>query len=195
MPRTAAAGKELSTSIDRSRTIDGNRGSDVARRSSLDRRGRSKRVGVELERPERARRAGKPRASSDRRVGSGRCTPIPRRPTRDFAGRPPRGTARPPARSRRSTPKRAADRLDDALHVEEISRAARRPTSAAGAPLRSRRRPPRATSPARGEARAGLEQPHVVRARRRRLCAAASTSPGSSDGRSTANFSDSGLAT
>src|SRR5262249_50807344 len=34
VPRTAAAGKLLSTRIDRSRTIDGNRGSDSARRSS-----------------------------------------------------------------------------------------------------------------------------------------------------------------
>ena len=87
-----------------------------------------------------------------------------------------RAVSTTPFMSKKSTARRGA--------APVVGRGRARPGERQRAPLRRRVR----------EARADLEQPHVVAARGGGCARTASTRPGSSDGRSTANFSDSGLA-
>ena len=93
----------------------------------------------------------------------------------------------------RRTPRRLADALDDALHVEEVDRRGvpppqwSPPTAPVQAHARARRSPPRRVK------RSPISNSRTSRCSRRRLWATASTRPGSADGRSTAKFSDSGL--
>ena len=89
---------------------------------------------------------------------------------------------------------RLADALDDALDVEEIDVAACRRSSDRRRRARSRRTRATRRSPRARENRAPISNSRTSRCSRRRLCATASTRPGSTDGRSTAKFSDSGLA-
>ena len=171
--------------------MDGKRGSDSARRSSPA--ATAQRVEVELGNVELFR-DGKPRAT--RRQG-----PAVRAPQLHAPSRRTTTAARPVARNGAgsrlaelgSHTERCAQPFDDALDVEEVDGARARTTSAdrSAAPHHEPRGSP---ALARGaEPAAGLEEPDVLRSRRR-LCRHASSRPGQQRRAQDRELSDSGLA-
>ena len=194
VPRTAAAGKASSTRIDRSRTIDGKRGSDSARSGSA--RAPQPRPRRDRFRPRRSFAGGKPARLGDRgheladdaevslAVGEHRAArPGTRYGRRDAAKFERAGWQPSAAHSSSTTP---------FTSKKSTGRARRRTSAACGrcAAPRDRRRAPFAGG---REPAAGLEQPDVLAAAAPVVRARVDQS-GSSDGRSTANFSDSGFA-
>ena len=191
VPRMIAAGKVSSTTIERSRTTNGWRGSGCAASSACDRADRG-RVEIELgdeDRvlPRRTAAVGDGRGElADDADGRAGAVHVNRRGVAgDEIGRV--GTARSPGRC----PSASASRSTTPL-------TSKKSTSRAPPPVLRRRAGPGERDAAcfavAREAGADLEQPRRRARPWRRLCATASTRPGSSDGRSTANFSDSGLA-
>ena len=180
-----------------SRTIDGNLGS--ARRAEVVARTVRRRACRDRFRRRRSPRRPGSRALRRRRAAAGRRRPASRRGP---LGSVEHASFRGPA----GDEERALDR-------RELERRARR-TARALRPRPSRRRSPRcesartsaapAAAPHQANAaarpspsavnRLPVSNTRTSRRSRRRLWTHASTSPGSSDGRSTANFSDSGLA-
>ena len=195
VPRMISAGKASATTIERSRTTNGWRGSGRARivgRDRARRRARSRSSSATndaiLARQRRARRRAPAPAGRRRRCAA----PSPCDDDRAVCPATRNGSrGRLEARRRRRARRRA---LDDALDVEEVDLArAARPVLAAQ-PRRSTRARRRAFR-RRAVKRVPISKSRTSRRPWRRLCATASTRPGSSDGRSVSNFADSGLAT
>ena len=194
VPRMIAAGKVSATTIDRSRTTTGYRGSAADARHASGRVLRGERVEVQLGDDDAvlARRAAR---LGDRRrelpdEPDGR--PAGHDAAAALAGRPA-GTPRAGSKRSRHVERRA-QLLDNALDVEEVDLAPARLTSAPARPVPSTRARQRGSRRVASLKRAPISNSATSRRPWRRLCATASTRPGRSDGRSVSNLADSGLA-